>query len=99
LACAVAVLLLFGTQTVQAASLKFVLTFDGVVSKAPFTGRVFVFLMSSEPSGPPRGANWFKPEPIFARDAKDWKPGEILVLDETALAHQVPLAKLPKGAY
>jgi hypothetical protein len=96
---AVAVLLLFGTQTVQAAPLKFVLTFDGVVSKAPFTGRVFVFLMSSEPSGPPRGANWFKPEPIFARDVKDWKPGETLVLDETALAYPVPLAKLPKGAY
>ena len=30
---------------------------------------------------------------------KDWKPGEELVIDRTALAFPDPLAKLPKAAY
>src|SRR5262249_31347626 len=45
------------------------------------------------------GPNWFKPEPIFARDARGWKPGEELVIGADALSFPEPLAKLPKGAY
>src|SRR5437879_9270518 len=36
---------------------------------------------------------------MFARDVKDWKPGEALDFDGGALAVPMPLAKLPKGTY
>jgi hypothetical protein len=79
--------------------LEFRVTFDKAVSARPFTGRVYVMLSTSERSEPRFGPNWFRPEPILARDVKDWKPGEELVIDSTALAFPDPLAKLPKATY
>ena len=98
-ACAFGILLLVGAERLYAASFKFVLNFDASVSKSPFTGRVYVFLMPGEFSGPPRGMSWFNPEPIFARDVKDWKSAETLMLDDKALAYPLPLAKLKKATY
>ncbi len=89
-------------STVHAADpkpLSFHVTFSKAVSDRPFTGRVYVMLGKSDKAEPRFGPNWFRPEPIFARDVKDWKPGEDLVLDNTALAFPDPLAKLPRAAY
>jgi hypothetical protein len=78
--------------------LEFHLTFDKAISEKPFSGRVFVMLSKS--SNEPRlGPNWFKPEPMFARDVKDWKPGETLVIGADALAFPEPLSKLAKGTW
>jgi pimeloyl-ACP methyl ester carboxylesterase len=79
--------------------LEFHVTFDKAVSAKPFTGRVYVMLTKAEKNEPRFGPSWFHPEPIFARDVKDWRPGEELVIDGTALAFPDPLSKLPKAAW
>lgn len=78
--------------------LSFRLSFSPRVSPAPFTGRVFVMLTKSD-SEPRLGPNWFNPGPFFARDVKDWKPGEPLVVAADALSFPEPLAQLPKAMY
>src|SRR5437764_8761108 len=77
--------------------LEFHLSFDKTVSTEPFTGRVYVLLSRKEMKQFPAGPNWFKPEPFFALDVKDWRPGETRVVGAAALAHPDPLAKLQKG--
>jgi hypothetical protein len=98
-----ACLLLLVAPAVDAADakpLEFRVTFDKAVSDKPFTGRVYVMLTKADKAEPRFGPNWFKPEPIFARDVKDWKPGESLVIGTAnALGFPDPLAKLPKAAY
>jgi S-formylglutathione hydrolase FrmB len=77
--------------------LEFHLTFDKVATAEPFTGRIYVLLSRNEIKQLPAGPNWFKPEPFFALDVRDWKPGETRVVNAGALAHPEPLAKLSKG--
>src|SRR5205807_10603618 len=48
---------------------------------------------------PPGGPNWFRPEPFFARDVKDWKAGEPIVLGDDAISFPAPLSKTKPGAY
>lgn len=83
----------------QPKPLEFHITFDPAVTKGPFTGRVYVMLTAKETKDLPAGFNWFKPEPIFARDIKDWKPGQTVVIGADALGHPVKLADLPKETY
>src|SRR5262245_31576500 len=80
--------------------LEFKLTFDPVVSREPFTGRVYVMLSKQDPGQRVRSSpNWFKPDPMFALDVKDWKPGTPLTIGAAAIAYPEPLAKLAKGTY
>ena len=73
-------LLLFAPAALAGSRLEFQVTFDKAVSPTPFTGRVFVLLSSANRSSdkPPLTLNWFNPEPAFAIDVKDWKPGCVL---------------------
>jgi hypothetical protein len=98
-ACVALSLLALAGPAARAEPLEFRVTFDRAVSDRPFTGRVYVILTKANRSGPPGEPSWFRPEPIFARDVKDWKPGQQLVIDGSALAYPEPLAKLPKAAY
>lgn len=87
--------------TIQASDspLQFRLTFDPAISQQPFNGRVYVML-STKPIPSLRGApNWFKPEPMFALDVKDWKPNEPLILGSNALGHPTSLGSLPNANY
>jgi hypothetical protein len=77
----------------------FQVTFSPTVSGKSFEGRVYVFLSAREMDGPPPGPNWFKPDPLFARDVKDWRPGQALVIDDQALGFPMPLRKVPAGSY
>ena len=79
-------LLLFAPAALAGSRLEFQVTFDKAVSPTPFTGRVFVLLSSANRSSdkPPLTLNWFNPEPAFAIDVKDWKPGETRVIDGRA---------------
>src|SRR5207249_4336941 len=43
--------------------------------------------------------SWFNPDPFFAVDVKNWKPGEALTIDDTALSHPMTLSKIAKGKY
>jgi hypothetical protein len=82
------------------AATEFRLAFDARVNPRPFTGRVYVLLAQKEPkSGPPSGPRWINPDPFFARDVKDWKPGaELPLADGSCLSYPTPLDKL-KGTY
>jgi hypothetical protein len=75
------------------------LTYDAAAYPGPFTGRVFVMLSAREPRGLISGIDWFNPEPIFAADVKDWKPGEPLVVGADALAYPAPLNRLKPGTW
>jgi hypothetical protein len=69
------------------------------VSPTPFTGRVYVMLSKTDIKGLPSRPKWINPEPFFAQDVTNWRPGSTLVLGEKLLGYPVPLAKLPHGTY
>jgi Putative esterase len=79
--------------------LTFFLTFDKAVSNEPFTGRVYVMLSKTPSKGLRSGPSWFAPEPFFAKDVKNWKPGETLVFGDDAIGYPMTLSKLPAGSY
>jgi hypothetical protein len=78
---------------------EFVLTFDKTALDQPFTGRVHVLLLRNEPRPVAGGLNWFDPEPAFAKDVKDWKPGDELSLDASTAVSTTPLASVKPGTY
>ena len=66
-------------------------------SQTNLTGRLFVF---TSPQGEPRlGPSWFRPQPFFAMDVKDMKPGQKITMDDNADCFPVPISKLPNGTY
>jgi hypothetical protein len=78
--------------------LTFEVTLDKALARTACTGRLYVMLSSS--SREPRlGVNWFRPEPFFAIDVKDWKPGTTRTLAANAVAYPEPFGKLKKGKY
>jgi Putative esterase len=87
------------TMPVYSAPLRFEVTLDHSVSAEPFSGRVYVMLTRQAVADLPGGINWFRPEPVFAKDIRGWKPGEPLVIGPDALAFPEPLTKLPAGTY
>jgi len=78
--------------------LEFRLTFAKSALATPFTGRVFVVASKAQLNNVPPGINWFKPEPFFAMDVKDWHSETPLAFAATHAFPQ-PLANLPAGKY
>ncbi|MGH7172718.1 MAG: alpha/beta hydrolase-fold protein [Gemmataceae bacterium] len=83
----------------QSRPLEFRLTFDRGVSARPFTGRVYVMLFKQDAKELRSGPSWFHPDPFFAKDVKDWQPGQPLVLDGKSRGFPVTMDKVPKGTY
>ena len=79
--------------------LTFEVTYTPEVRSGPVSARVYVMLATGlKPKKEPReGPDWFHPAPFFAIEAKDWKPGEPLRLDTTAIGFPVPLDRLTAG--
>ncbi len=77
----------------DAAPLTFTVTYDAAIDST-FTGRVYVMLGKGRME-PRFGPNWFNPQPFFALDVKNWKPGEALVFDDNAIAWPAPISLLP----
>lgn len=94
-----AFLLLLLPALLAAEPLRFELSFDAKVHAKPVTGRVYVMLVARKTNTPFSGLNWFRPEPVFAKDVKDWKPGEPLLIDDKALAFPTPLKDLKQAGY
>jgi hypothetical protein len=92
-------LLAAGPVAAQGKALSFQLTFDKASHAQPFTGRLYVLLSKGEMRQLLSGVNWFRPEPIFAMDVKDWRPGEPMVVGSEVLGYPYALAKLPKGSW
>lgn len=80
------------------APVEFRLTFPKQALATPFTGRVFVIISKPAIGAGPAGVNWFKPEPFFAQDVKNWLPDTPLAFQPTH-AFPAPLSKLPAGNY
>jgi hypothetical protein len=85
--------------------LRLSVTFPAGVREDPVSGRVLLFLSKSGGGEPRRKMNWFTPEPVFAIDVKDLRPGEPVVFtpdgfrDPAALAFPEPLGRLEPGRY
>jgi hypothetical protein len=81
-------------------ALAFEVTCDPAVHREPITTRVYVILGPDRSSAEPRlGPNWFRPQPFFAVDAKDWKPGEPLRIDSRADGFPAALNELEPKRY
>ena len=66
---------------------------EGVES---YTGRVYVALGGR--TAPIQAMHsWFNPPPVFAVDVTDAKPGDVIVVDESAMGHPMTLDELPAG--
>ena len=63
------------------------------------SGRLLVMLTTRANAEPRQGPNWFKPEPFFAVDVKNWEPGTSRTLSANAVSCPEPLAKLKPGTY
>src|ERR1051326_6006515 len=87
------------TRADDPAPLQFQLTYDKSIAAEPFTGRVYVMLFKQEVKEFRGGLNWFNPEPVFAIDVKNWKPGDTITMGSDALGYPYRLDKLPKGTY
>lgn len=83
----------------DAGPLAFHLTFDDRAYPQAFTGRVYVLLLRDDAPQLQKGVNWFRPEPLFAREIRGWKPGQTIVLDTAALGYPTPLDRLPPNRY
>lgn len=79
--------------------LTFQVKLDPGVAKQVCNGRLLVMLSTTPGREPRLGPNWFKPEPFFALDVRDWKPGDTRSVGEDAIGCPEPLTKLKKGTY
>ena len=80
--------------------LAFEVTYAASMRSEPIKGRVYVFVGPDSSGVEPRsGPDWFRPEPFFAMDVKDWKPGEPLRIDSRADGFPGPLDELEPGRY
>jgi hypothetical protein len=78
----------------------FEVTYSEEISKAPVSGRVYVFLGPDRSSAEPRlGPNWFRPRPFFAVDAAGWRPDVPLRIDSEAAGFPDRLDRIPPGKY
>ncbi len=90
-------------QTARAA--KFEVSFTREVRPGPISARVYVMLGPARagPGGPrsePRfGPNLFRPQPFFAVEAKDWKPGTQREVGADSVGYPEALSALEAGEY
>ncbi len=94
----VLVLVLSPPALPQTAPVQFRLQFTKKVNEAPFTGRVFVVASKQAIKDGPLKQSWFKPEPFFAQDVKNWLPGDPLTF-QPQYHFPEPLDKLAPGKY
>jgi S-formylglutathione hydrolase FrmB len=87
-------------KSTTAGNLAFEVAFPSFLKKQSISARVYVMTGQGNSRAEPRfGPNWFRPQPFFARDVKDWKEGQPVVIDSTALGYPGPLDSLEPGEY
>lgn len=94
-----AILLAWSGQTSVGADLRFRVQLPADASDAPISGRLFVFLSKRAEGEPRMGPDWFNPEPFFAADVRDFRPGETRDLDNRCDSSPGPISSLPPGEY
>ncbi|HVJ81034.1 MAG TPA: alpha/beta hydrolase-fold protein, partial [Planctomycetia bacterium] len=78
---------------------EFRVSFAPNVTPGPFTGRLYVMTSQGGGREPRFGPNWFRPQPFFAVDVKDLKPGTPVVVGSNAIGFPAPIPELPTGRY
>ena len=83
---------------------EFEVSYDRDLNPGPLSARVYVMLapgktLKGQAAEPRLGPNWFRPQPFFAVEAKDWKPGETLRIGASAAGFPGPLDQLEPGDY
>src|SRR3954462_1194961 len=91
-------------STLRAAPVTFSVTFDASVRDQPATGRVLVYLLREKAPVEPmhQPADGFveeDPQPIYGSDVASVKPGDQMLLDDSATSFPVKLSELPPGKY
>jgi pimeloyl-ACP methyl ester carboxylesterase len=80
--------------------LTFEVTYADTLPRTPIKGRVYVFLGPDNSGVEPRSEpNWFRPQPFFAVNVEDWKPGEPLQIDSRSDGFPGRLDELEPGRY
>ncbi len=100
LVSAIASVTLSGGLTFAKEPFRFEVTYTEAVSPGPISARVYVIF--GPPIGlvePRTGPDWFKPQPLFAVDARDWKPGQPLTIDAKAVGFPTTLDRLTPGPF
>jgi Putative esterase len=85
---------------IRAGVLAFEVTCAASLRNEPIKGRVYVMLASAGSGVEPRlGPDWFRPQPFFAKDVENWRPGEPLQIDSGADGFPSPLEEIEPGKY
>jgi hypothetical protein len=80
--------------------LAFEVSYTPEVRPGPISARVYVMLGPEGAKAEPRyGPDWFHPQPFFAVEARDWKPGEPIRVGPGAVGFPGPLDGLKPGTY
>jgi hypothetical protein len=80
--------------------LEFAVTYPAALRTGPISARVYVMLGPALGTGEPRkGPNWFRPQPFFAVEARDWMPDQPLHIGADAAGFPGPLATIEPGRY
>lgn len=80
--------------------LSFEVGYPSILGSGPITARVYVLLGRGNSRLEPRfGPDWFRPQPFFSREVKNWKPSQKLRIDSTATGFPGPLDTLEPGEY
>ncbi len=77
---------------------QFRLTYDKTITTKPFTGRVFVML-SQRAKEPRTRLSPIRPDPVFAKDVKNWKAGETITLSGEDLTYPRKFPELNSGSW
>lgn len=97
-----AFVIVFIAQPTLAAPVTFVVKFDDSVRREPATGRLVVYLQKAglrSFGGPASGFVERDPQPIFGIDVTNAKPGDTMMVDDSATAFPRKLSELPPGKY
>jgi len=78
----------------------FEIEYPSTLIDRPITARVYVMLERGASRVEPRlGPNWFRPQPFFSREVKNWKPDQAVRIDARATGFPGPLSTIEPGEY
>ncbi|WP_165225025.1 alpha/beta hydrolase [Aquisphaera insulae] len=78
----------------------FEVKYPSIADGKPITGRVYVMLGPVGSRMEPRlGPNWFRPEPMFSSEVKDWRAGDAVRIDAKAVGYPKSLDAIEPGEY
>jgi pimeloyl-ACP methyl ester carboxylesterase len=78
---------------------SFEIEYPSTLLNQSISGRVYVLLGPATGPPPRFGPDWFRPQPFFSREVRDWKQGQVIRIDSTAIGFPGLLSSLEPGEY